>query len=119
MKKRKKGGALLLLVLIILVSLGLMIFNMTRETEDEVKVTVSGKVAAAYSLSSDGEYVLNGGSNVLEIKNGRARMTEADCPDAICIKRGWIRRMGESITCLPNRLVVEVVKDNDTVEIVL
>ncbi len=46
-------------------------------------------------------------------------MTEADCPDRICVKEGWVSRMGECITCLPNKLIVEVVKENDTVDLVI
>ena len=45
---------------------------------------------------------------VLLIENGTARMTEASCPDHVCIDMGVIRYTGQSIVCLPNRLVVTV-----------
>ena len=35
-------------------------------------------------------------------------MTEADCPDKICIDQGRVRYTGQCITCLPNKLTVTV-----------
>lgn len=50
-----------------------------------------------------------GGVNTIEIKDHMIHVKEADCPDGICIKTGWIG--GENgtapIVCLPNRLVIE------------
>ncbi len=53
---------------------------------------------------------LNSGSwyNVLLIKDGQASMTEADCPDLICVHHKPVSREGETIVCLPHKLVVEV-----------
>lgn len=69
-------------------------------------VSVGGEVVAEYPLSSDGEYVLNGGSNILVIEGGEAYMKSADCPDKTCVRSGRIRFVGERITCLPNRISV-------------
>ena len=35
-------------------------------------------------------------------------MEEADCPDRLCMRRGAIRYAGDSIICLPNKVVVEI-----------
>lgn len=119
MKRNKRGGALLLLAALIIVSAVLYFVLRPHETGDSVVVRVDGRVEGVYSLSLDAEYDLNGGTNRLEIKNGKARMIKADCPDSICIKQCRISRRGECITCLPNRVVVEVVKENDTVDLVI
>ena len=55
-------------------------------------------------MIGDGE----GGYNVLEIEGGAAAVTEADCGDLTCVNTGAISREGESIVCLPYRLVVEI-----------
>lgn len=75
------------------------------------EVTVRGEVFARYALESDGEFVLNGGTNVLLIKDGRAYMKIADCPDKTCITRheSGVWRDGDTITCLPNRVRVEII----------
>ena len=71
-------------------------------------VRVEGREVARYSLSQNGTYPLNGGTNVLTIADGAAAMTEADCPDKICIDQGRVRYTGQCITCLPNKLTVTV-----------
>ena len=48
------------------------------------------------------------GSNTLVIEDGAVSVTQADCPDKVCVAQGAIRYNGETIVCLPNRVVVEV-----------
>ena len=47
-------------------------------------------------------------TNVLTIRDGRADMTEADCPDKLCVHQKAISKNHEMIVCLPNKVVVEV-----------
>ncbi len=79
------------------------------------EVTVDGELFARYALSSDGEYVLNGGTNVLLIKDGRAYMKSATCPDKTCVSRHktGVHTDGETITCLPNRVRIEIIGGTD------
>ena len=51
------------------------------------------------------------GSNTLVIKNGEAAVTRADCPDLICVNHRVVKRNGESIICLPHRVVITVISD--------
>lgn len=44
-------------------------------------------------------------------KGGVADMTSADCPDHLCVKQKAISKEGESIICLPNKVVVTVKSD--------
>ena len=85
-----------------------------------VTVEVNGAEVARYSLDKDGEYVLNGGTNVLCIKDGTAYMIDANCPDKTCCAF-WRRidQTGESITCLPNLLVVKVHGGEDGPELIV
>ena len=46
--------------------------------------------------------------NVVEIKDGTVSVTEASCKNQVCVKHGAISRSGETIVCLPNRLVVRI-----------
>ena len=85
--------------------------RLLREEGSAVRVQVNGETVAEYSLLYDGEYVLNGGSNILVIEDGRAFMKDADCPDHLCVRSGKISLSGEQIVCLPNRLSVEVLGD--------
>ena len=74
----------------------------------KVTVKVNGELKGTYSLAEDQTIEINGGTNILQIKNGKADMTEADCPDQLCVNQRAISRQGESIICLPHKEVVEV-----------
>ena len=51
------------------------------------------------------------GTNTLVIENGMAYVTDADCPDQVCIRMGKISKTGENIVCLPHKLVIQVEGD--------
>lgn len=77
----------------------------------QVVVTVSGETYGIYSLWKEQEIpiVIDGvTTNLLVIKDGEADMTEADCPDKLCVHQAAISKNNEMIVCLPNEIVVQV-----------
>jgi hypothetical protein len=95
--------------------LGLTVISMwllvTKTGGNKVSVSVDGVEQIAFSLDEDLEYEIdgyNGGTNLLMIKNGSAFLLNASCPDHLCVKMGKIRNVGQSIICLPNRVVIEI-----------
>ena len=79
-----------------------------------VQVEVDGTVIGTYPLSVDREVEIITGENgeelnLLVIKDGKATVTTATCPDGICAAHRPISREGESIICLPHKVVVTVV----------
>ena len=44
-----------------------------------------------------------------DIRDGKASITQASCPDLLCVHQGAVSRQGESIICLPNEVVVEII----------
>ena len=106
--KKTVADIILVASLLILALSAFFITELLRDDGAFVRVSVDGEVVAEYSLSVDGEYSLNGGTNILVIENGTAYIRWADCPRQICVKDGKISRTGERITCLENRVIVEV-----------
>jgi hypothetical protein len=86
-----------------------------REPGSVVTVSVDGKKIAEYPLSQNREYILNGGTNILVIENGKAYITYASCPDKVCMNQGKISLSGERIVCLPNKVMIEVLRDGDEI----
>ena len=84
------------------------------EDAGQVTVTVKGEVQGIYSLDQNQTVEINHGSNVLEIKDGTAKMSEADCPDKLCVHQRSISKYHESIICLPNKVVVEVTEGEES-----
>lgn len=104
-------GGLLLISLVLGIGLSLYKKNATEEAPAAV-VTIDGTEYGTYPLDEDrveridmgdGEY------NILEIKDGEAFMSEASCPDQICVLHSHIRYTGESIVCLPHKVLVEII----------
>lgn len=118
MNKRRLADVLVI-VFFLVVSLLLFLLIGKRKEGSEVRVMVEGKEIGVYSLSRDGEFSLNGGTNTLIIKDGKAYMADADCPDKLCVRQGKIHRNGETITCLPNKLIVTVIDEEGEVDLVL
>lgn len=100
--------AILIVGLLLISLISLLCIFFFREQGSFVEVELDGEVMAKYSLAQNGEYSLNGGSNILVIENGEAYLSYADCPDKTCVRTGRIRYAGQSIICLPNRLSVTV-----------
>jgi len=109
--KRLRYDILLICVLLFVSLAAVGITLLTRGEGASVIVEINGEKAAEYSLASEGEFALNGGTNILVIKNGEAYLTYADCPDKVCVHTGKIKYVGQSIVCLPNRLSVTVIGD--------
>lgn len=112
-----RNDIILIVSLLLVAALGMLYLFKFRGAGDTVRVTVDGKLYKTYSLSQDitediitgknGEYL-----NRLVIKDGKAYMERATCPDGICVDHAPIFRDGESIVCLPQRVVVTVITNN-------
>lgn len=98
---------LLLALVLLTVSLCFTFFNRQGQT---VTVQVDGKTVWQHSLFENTAYTVQTpyGQNTVTVKNGRCSVTAADCRDGLCKKNGSIFKAGQSIVCLPHRLIVEV-----------
>lgn len=108
----KNDQRLFLAVIVIAVVLGSIFFLRQTPAKDGVAVvTAAGELYGSYPLSKDDSYRIelpDGSYNVLEIKDGRADITEASCPDGICVAHRRISKTNQTIVCLPNELIVTI-----------
>ena len=105
----KRRADLIVIASLLLLALVLyLLIGATRSEGGVVVVRVDGVETERHALTDDGTYPLNGGSNILVIAEGKAWISEADCPDLICVKHAKIHYTGQTIVCLPNRLTVTV-----------
>lgn len=105
----KKKDIVLIVVILVVAGLAFLFHEMIGgKGANCITVKVDGVVEGVYSLAEDQEIPINGGTNMLVIKNGKADMVEADCPDKLCVKQKAVSKNHESIICLPNKVIVEV-----------
>ena len=110
--KTKYRLDIIVIAAILLASVGLLLaMTLTKEEGNSVVVEIDGATVATYSLDKNGEYSLNGGTNVLVIEDGKAYLNYSNCPDHTCEKTGKIRYVGQSIICLPNKIAITIKGD--------
>ena len=108
---RSHRNDLLLAAALLLLGGALALFLwLTRQVGGTAAVQIDGKTVMELPLSEDTRIMLGEGehTNTLVIRDGTARVIEASCPDQICVRQGGIQYAGESIVCLPHRLVITV-----------
>lgn len=119
MRKRFCRNDIILISVIVIISVALLLVwklvylnGQNHDSDACVRVTVDGKVYGTYPLSKDDTIEIKNVdgdvTNTIVIKDGVADVTAADCPDHLCVKQKAISKEGESIICLPNKVVVTV-----------
>lgn len=109
-KRKIRNDIIFIVVLILIAFAGVLCHFLFSREGDMVKVTIDGAYFGEYSLSDDKVVEIRHGEsfNILVIENGKARVESASCPDGICVSHRPISRSGESIICLPNKVVISV-----------
>ena len=91
----------------------IFVYAVPHGTHGSIQITVDGELYGTYSLAED-QVIQIGDTNVCEIKDGEVKMTEADCPDHLCMKQPAVGSAGGYIVCLPNRVVIQGEGDSDS-----
>ena len=125
MRKRFGRNDIIMISVIVIISVALLLIwklvylkglkGQDTDSDACVEVTIDGRAYGTYPFSKDDTIEIKNGdgdvTNTLVIKGGVADMTSADCPDHLCVKQKAISKEGESIICLPNKVVVTVKSD--------
>ena len=103
----KKKDVFLLLVILLTATVLSLCFFLFQSKGNHVIVEVNGEIVKILPLSQDTEYWIQTeeGTNLLIIQNGIARITEADCPDLVCMYMG-ILSPTNVLTCSPHGVII-------------
>lgn len=107
----KKADIITLAVVLVAAALAFLCINLFASAGSVAVVEQNGKVIAELPLGEDATFEVKSGekvTNTIIIKDGSADMVSADCPDKICVNHRKISKSGESIVCLPNKVIVTV-----------
>lgn len=110
----KRNDLILIGGILLVGAIALVYLFFFRPAGEKVEITIDGDLYKTYSLAenvTEEIHTEGGNCNTLIIRDGKAMMESATCPDGICVDHSPIFREGESIVCLPNRVVVTVVGD--------
>lgn len=109
--KRLKAD-IIILVLILMAALAAFAVPVLMQGDDAGVISVyrDGSLLYQYPLYEEKTVTVGDewGYNLLLINDGEVRVTDADCPDKLCVRQRAISRNGESIICLPHKLVIQI-----------
>lgn len=113
MSKNAKIILILLLAAAVL-SVGVLLLQRKQPASPVARITRDGEVLEEIPLDEVEEsysFVVEseGGSNTILVEPGRIRVSEADCPDQVCVSQGFISDGTVPVVCLPHKLMIEIV----------
>lgn len=111
----KKWDVIIIIFLIIISFIPegiLLLSGMKKYDSKYIEISINGSIYKKIDLDSPKEEIIeisgDEGVNILKIYNGQAQIIDADCDDRVCINFGAISRIGESIVCLPHKVVISI-----------
>ena len=112
----KTGKWIVLISILLALCLGLSAwFLMPRDASTHAQIISDGQILHTVDLRLDQEFTVpssGGGHNIVTVRQGAIAVTDATCPDHYCMKRGFCNR-GTDIVCLPNRLVIRFLGEQE------
>lgn len=103
------------LAAVVLLSAGVLLWRkLTPQPARLAKISQGGQqvkeidltqVKEPYSFTLEGE---DGALNTVLVEPGRICISEASCPDQVCVHQGWISDGSEPIVCLPNQIIIQI-----------
>lgn len=131
LKMIKPWDVIIVTALVILSFLPLAIFSYQNNAaadvdEDEeslyVVVSADGEVVSEMELKNDHTREVyeyedeKGNKNVIYREGEHVHMHDANCTDQLCVQQGEISEEGDTIVCLPHKVLVEIVSDNPSTD---
>ena len=96
----------LILVLLVFAAAGIFFAGhlfTSQKSAGVVEIQIDGKVVETLDLQKERAFKINGGTNTVQIENGKVKMAAANCPDQICVNTGGCDAPGERAVCMPNK----------------
>ena len=115
MIKMKPGDWLILFLSLLLVPLSWSMVQRGSGMTTAVEITIGNQPAVVYPIKGQRQITVAGdiGDSVVEIRDGRVRMISSPCNGKICILSGWHQHSGDNIVCLPNKVGVSLISNQD------
>ena len=118
MKIFKKMDIVIIVVLIISSFIPHFIYSSIRSKNNKdlyATIKVDGEIHNTINLptTSEEKFIIQteNGTNTILVNNNEVNIVYADCKDELCVKQGSISKIGKTLICLPNKLIIEIKGD--------
>lgn len=120
--KKAKNDIILVGVILLIAVTALLFFSLNKQEGSYVIVSIDGQDKYTYSLYENLTVDIITGENdefvnTLVILDGQAYISDANCPDKICEEHRAVSFTGETIVCLPHKVVVEIAAERSSAEL--
>lgn len=105
-KVLKKGDFVIIASVAIMLVLSIVLLVSFSKQGSHVVIKQNNEIVYNQSISKNATF--DTGTNVIVIKDGVVFIKSGDCKNQICVNTGKISKKGESIVCLPNKVIVEI-----------
>lgn len=110
----KRKSLLWIAVFLLIILIGAISYHLLSGSGGTVAViSVDGEEYLRIDLSTvseerDIDIDTKYGHNRVHIEPGAISVTEADCPDLVCVRQGKLTGGGIPIACVPHRLIIQI-----------
>lgn len=118
----KKLDGLIIIIVLLVAASGFIFLKYGRDNDfnsKKAEIYIDGELYQSYELTDDmdEEIVIDTelGTNIVKLYDNGANIIDADCPDKVCVDDGFISEPGEMLVCLPNKVVVEIKGEKESI----
>jgi len=111
----KIGDWLIILCCLLLIPLAWVMTTHQPGATTAIEITADDKTPVIYSVTNNHSINVTGelGQSVIEIRDGKVRFSDSPCNSKVCILSGWHQHSGDHIVCLPNKVGITLLSQND------
>ena len=114
--KTKKNDYILISVLFIVLIVICISLELTKEKGSKAIVYYKNEAVLTIPLNTDIKtYEVNGENGVVSIVagKGKIKVEEENSPLHLCSRQGWVDSSNQTIVCLPNKIVIKIIDDQE------
>ncbi len=110
---KKRDFILIIMIIFLAAVVWIMTSVLNRGTGGSLLISVDSQKYGVYDLNED-QVISIGDTNACQIQDGEVSMIFGDCPDKVCVHSAGISKNGQTIICMPNKIVLEIVGSKDS-----
>lgn len=111
----KIGDWLIILCCLLLIPFAWLLTMHKPGVTAAIEITADNKTPVIYSIKENQQINITGelGQSVIEIRDGKVRFSDSPCGRKVCILSGWHQHSGDHIVCLPNKVGISLLSQNN------